>query len=181
MLQRHAAVEVLYRSRMFRLRTLGFFLDQLEDPRRARQRVLQLRDHAGYLVERFRVLVRVAEQAGQLTHRHRAAKKSDETCRMTASDGETGAQDRHPRVHHVVHKAGARVCQGGEKDCPQRTLLKPFVDLVEPAEHPVLLPVGLHHLLVADHLIDQRGLFPSRLRLQKKHVVSPRRDKLRHK
>ena len=31
------------------------------------------------------------------------------------------------------------------------------------------MPKGLHHLLVSDHLIDQCGLFPSRLRLKAEH------------
>ena len=165
MLKRHAAVEMLHHCRLFGIRALGLLLDQFKYPRRAGKGILQLRDHARNLIKGFRILVRIAEQTGQFSHRHCTAQKSQKTTVSTPADGKTGAKDRHPRIHHIIHKPCTGIGQGRKKDGPQRAVFKSAVDLVKPLQHFALLPVTLHHLLIPDHLIDKRCLFPSGLRL----------------
>jgi hypothetical protein len=89
--------------------------------------------------------------------------------------------NRHARVHQIVHETGGRVCQGGKENRPQGAVLQSAVNLIELFQRFVLMGKGLYHLLVPDHLLDERRLLAPRLRLQMKHGERFLRDKTRDK
>ena len=68
----HIAFRIPERNRVLLFRNLRRRVDQLEQTRRARNRVLQLRDNAGNFIERLRVLIGIAQKARQHAHRHAA-------------------------------------------------------------------------------------------------------------
>ena len=82
---------------------------QLKHPGSAGQRILQLGDHAGDLVEGLGVLVGVAQKDAQLADGDAAA------------HGVQRARKPYARVHDVVDKAGGGVGQAGEEDGLQRS------------------------------------------------------------
>ena len=164
----HLAAHVLQRLRVGRVRLLRRLVDQLKDAARARQRVLQLRDDAGDLVERLGVLVRVGEEARQPADGQRPA------------DDAQRARQAHTRIHQRVDEACARVGQRGEEHCPQRAGAQPLVDLVKLLERARLMTECLHQLLLADDLVDERGLLAARLRLQAEHGIGAAGDEVGH-
>ncbi len=154
---------------MLRLRNLRLLLDKLKHPAGAGKRCLQLRHHAGDLIEGLRVLVGVAQKAGELPHAD------------APFDRQKSPKDPDARIDKAVDKARAGIGQRGEEDRLHVRLFQPAIDLAKPLHHLRLMAERLHHLLISDHLIDQRSLLASRLRLQFGHAESPLRDKARDK
>ena len=143
--QLHMTVRLQYGGvRGFRHLIVG--VQQVEHAGRTGQSILQLRHHAGDLVEGLGVLVGVAQKHAQL------------------ADGDAaphcvhGTHKAHACVHDVVHKAGGGVGQAGKEDGLQAHILQTAVYLVKGGKALGLVAEGLHHLLALDHLVDQRGL-----------------------
>ena len=104
---------------ILRFRCLRFFLDKFKDTTRTGDSILKLSDDAGNLIKRFRILICIAQEAGQLSDRHSAA------------HGCQCSRNSHTRVHKTVYKAGGRVGDRGKEDRPQRIFLKAAIDFIE--------------------------------------------------
>ena len=144
-LQLHMAVR-LQNGGVLDFRHLIVGIQQLEHAGGAGQSVLQLRHHAGDLVEGLGVLVGVAQKHAQLADGDAAPHRVHSTHKA------------HACVHDVIHKAGGRVGQAGKEDGLQAHVLQTAIHLVKGGKALGLVAEGLHHLLALDHLVDQRGL-----------------------
>ena len=164
----HAAPHRLGPLGVLRLRGTLRGLDQLKHPARAGQGVLQLRDHAGNLVEGLGVLVGVVQEAGEIAHGNAAA------------NGNQRTGQSHPRVDHGVDEPGAGVHQRGEENGFQRGRLQPAVNLVKLLHTGVLMPKGPDDLDVADGFVNQPRLLAPGDGLQAEHGIGPGSDKIRH-
>ena len=164
----HCALHLFRTFRMLRLRRPRRGFDQLEHPSCAGQRVLQLRHHAGDLVKGLGVLVGVVQEAGEVAHGD------------AAGNGDQRTAQAHARIHHGVDEPGTGVHQRREENCPQRRLLQPSVDLVELLHGRLLMAEGLHHLDIADGLVDQAGLLAPGNGLELEHGIRPCRNEIRH-
>ena len=153
---------------VFGLRHLIFGVQQLKHPGSAGQRILQLGDHTGDLVEGLGVLVGVAQKNAELADGDAAA------------HGVQRTHKAHARVHDVVHKAGGGVGQTGEEDGLQAHLLQLPVHRVKGGKALSLVAKGLHHLLPFDHLVDQRGLLAAHGALALEVAVAALCQKARH-
>ncbi len=65
-LHRDVSLGLCQDCRALRIRDLRLLLDKLKHPAGTCKRCLELRHHAGNLIKRLRVLVRVAQKAGEL-------------------------------------------------------------------------------------------------------------------
>ena len=167
-LQGHMALHIGENSGVRLLRHLRFLLDQIKNAARAGKGVLQLRDHAGNFIERFRVLVCIAEQAGEIAD-------SD-----AAADRHQRAREADAGIDHAVHEARGRVCDGGKEGGAQRIFGELVIDLVKLIERRLLVRKGLHRLLAANHLVDDGCLTAARFGLQLEHGIRAARDEARH-
>ena len=165
------AAHVFERDGVRFVRRFGRLFQQLEDPRGARERVLQFGHDAGNLVERLRVLVRVAQKHRKLTDRDRAraARRRDQR-----------ARDRYARVHQTVDKARGRIRDRREEDRAERVFLQPGVDFVKPALRAFFLSERLHDVLPRNHFVDQRVLLSARFGAQPEHFIGTLCDKRRN-
>ena len=152
--------------RVRRVGRLGGFVNQLEDAARASQRVLQLRHHAGNFVKRLGILVCVREEARQAADGQMAA------------DGRQRARKADRGIYQRVDKARAGVGQRREERRLERTLAQTLVDFVERGERLVFVAECLNELLLADGLVNQRGLFAARGGLQAEHGVGSLGDEV---
>ena len=169
MLKLHLSGGAFQLFRVRRVRYLGRLFDQFEDPRRACQRILQLCDDAGNVVKRLGVLVGVTQECRESAHGDHP------------SDGRQRSCQRHTGIHQIVYEPRPRVGQRRIKDRFQGAFFQSPVNLVKLLLDPLFHGECLHHLLAADHLVDQPGLLRSRLRLQTEHIVGVRGNEFRHK
>ena len=167
-LRPHIPLDLFHFHRIFRFRSLRFLCDQIEDPAGACHRVLELRNYPGDLVKRFRILICVTQEAGELSH----GQRSSHHCKC-ACDPDTS-------VHKAVYKTCGRVRDRGEEGSAQRCVPEPLVDLIKSGSYILSSAERLDHLLVSNHLVDQSGLLSSRLRLEPEHVKRPLCDKVCH-
>ena len=141
------------------IRHLGLLLNQIQNSPRTRNRILQLCDNARNLIERLCVLARIGQEGRQLSD-------GEVSC-----DGSKGACHTNHGIHQAVDKAGRRVRDGGEEDCPKRGLLQFLIDPVKLTNHLFSPVKGLDNLLPLNHLIDQPGLLSPDLRLFAEHGI----------
>ena len=150
----------LQHSGVLGFRDLVVGVQQLKDAGRTGQRVLQLGDHAGDLVEGLGVLVGVVQEHAQLADGDAAAHSVQ------------GTHQAHTGVHDVIHKAGGGVGHAGEEDRFQAHVLQPAVHFVKGIQALGFMAEGLHHLLALDHLVDQRSLLAAHAALTLKILVT---------
>jgi len=162
----HRAVGTVDLLRVRRIGRLRGLVDQFKDAPRAGQRVLQLRHHAGDFVERLGVLVGVREEARQPADG------------QAAVDGGQRARKADRRVHQRIDEARAGVGQGGEERRLERAVAQALVHLVERSKGLRLVAEGLNELLLADGLVDERGLLAARHGLQAEHRIRPLGDEV---
>ena len=168
MLRPDISIDIAQFYGVLRFRSLGLLFDQVKDPLCAGHSVLELGHYAGYLIERLRVLVGIAQETGELSHGERAVYRGK--C----------ARDPHSGIDKAVHKSCGRIRNRREECSSQRRLPEPFIDLIELFRHFSSAPECLHDLLVPDHLVDQSRLFPADLGLEPEHGERPFCDKVRH-
>ena len=164
----HTAPDQLGTLRVFRFRTALRRFDQIKDPAGAGQGILQFCDHAGYLIEGFGVLVGIAEEAGQVTHRN------------TAAHGDQCACQRHTGIDQGVDEPGSRIGQRGKEDGPQRAFLQSPVYLVKLLQRLLFMAKGLDDLHLANGLVNDGRLLASGLGLELEHRIGTLGDKVCH-
>ena len=142
------------RIRLFGLRLR---LDQLENARRTGERILELGDDGGNVVERLHVLRGVGQ------------KDRESADRELSPEDPMSADQRDQRVDDVVHRARRRVCKRAEKDCTLRITLQLLVDYSELLRSFVAAAKCFDDLFVADVLIDESSLPPPGLSLAAEH------------
>ena len=81
-----------------------FAVEEFKQAVCAGERILKLGDNAGNLVKRLRVLVCVAQKAGEHTNGE-----------ALSGHGQKSADERDRRVHNGVYEARGGVCDGGEE------------------------------------------------------------------
>ena len=140
----HPALDALQRP--FRVRALLRLVQQGEDPGGAGESVLELRHHGADVVEGLHILVGVGEKHREPAHGEAAA------------GDQQHAHQGHPRVDDAVDEAGGGVCEAAVEDRLLAALHQLPVDLREALRGPLFIAEGLHHLLPADHLVDEGGL-----------------------
>ena len=150
----------------------GCLLDQIKETGGTGQRVLQLGDHAGDLIEGLGVLIGVAEEGGKLTDG-----KGIGGGQRSERGQRTG--DAHCRVNKAVDEARGGIGDGGEEDGTQGAMLESPVDLVKLGDGLILMSESTDELLVAYHLIDQRCLLTASGGLQTEHRIGTVGDKAR--
>ena len=147
----------LRRCRTLRIRNLRRLIDQLKHPRGTGDGILKLRHHTGYLIERFRILVCVAQKRRQLPDRKGSA--YDREC----SDNPDAGIDK------AVDKPGCRVRDRRVEDRLQRCVGQSVIDLIKIRDNVRSLIICLDHPLALDHLIDQSCLLSPDCRLLLEH------------
>ena len=162
MLQREAPFCALRGDRVLRVGYDRLSIDHLKDPGGAGQRVLQLGDHAGDLIEGLGVLVGVAQEARQPADGQPAAGEY----RQRAGQG-------NGRIDQGVHESGGRIDQGGEERGLQGAVGQAAVDPVELFDDGVFPAESPDQLLVPEYFVDQGGLFAAGDRLLPEHPVGP--------
>ena len=166
--QLHAAGGVGQHPGIGRVGDLRRLVDELEDPRGAGQRVLQLGDDAGDLIEGLGVLVGIAEEARQPADRdgprHRAQRPGKAHAGVDDIVDDAGRGVRHRREEGRAHGRGGQA----------------VIDLVKLRKALGLMRERLHDALAAELLIDERGLLAAGLGLRLEHGVGVPRDELRH-
>ena len=167
--QLHAAGGVGQHPGIGRVGDLRQLVDELEDPRGAGQRVLQLGDDAGDLIEGLGVLVGIAEEARQPADRngprHRAQRPGKAHAGVDDIVDDAGRGVRHRREEGRAHGRGGQA----------------VIDLVKLRKALGLMRERLHDALAAQLLVDQGGLLPACLGLQLEHGISLFSDKACHK
>ena len=131
-----------------RIRLVGQDLvlgQQVEEAGGAGDRVLQLRDDLGDVVEGLGVLVGIAEEGREAAHGHAAAENHE------------GTEDADARIDEVVDEAGARVGEGGVEDRLELALAQVLADAVELATGVVGMAEGLDARDAAEHLAGVGG------------------------
>ena len=99
MRQNHISTRIFQCLYMGRLRYLRFFLDQFKNSCRTGKRILQFCHHAGNLIKRFCILIRITQETGQLAN-----------CKPPANNRKRSDQS-NPRVRQTVYKPGRRIGQ----------------------------------------------------------------------
>ena len=125
---------------------------------------MQLGDDPGDLVEGLGILVCVGQEARQLTYRKGHSGSGSGNTHQSACQ-------RHACIDHAVDKAGCRIGDGGKEGSLQGASGKTIVDFIELLHALCLVGKCLHHLLVANHFIDQCRLLSPHLRLLPEHAV----------
>ena len=134
--------------------SIGLFFRRIhereEAPRRGESR-LNLRDHAGDLVERLRVLIGIREEGLNAAHRERGG---------PTSDNAHAPHDRYDGVDHVVHGARPRIGQRAQELRALAGNIELLVEGVEPLEHLVAMGEHVHELLAPHELLDVPAELP---------------------
>ena len=133
-------------QRPFRVRALLRLVQQGEDPGGAGEGVLELRHHGADVVEGLHILVGVGQEHREPAHGEAAA------------GDQQHAHQGHASVDDAVDEAGAGVGDAAVEDRLLAALDELVVDLGEALGGALLIAEGLHHLLPADHLVDEGGL-----------------------
>ena len=154
-------------DRVRRIRLLRRRLDQLKQAGGTRQRVLQLRDDAGNLVEGLGILAGVGQEAGQHTDGQRHA--------ADRVQADQSSEQRGAGIHQIVDKAGKGIGQGGVEGRAAGYGLQPPVDFIKIRYRLVLVRKGGDYLVTADQLVHKGGLLGADTGLLgKQHAGAPR-------
>ena len=150
------------------VRLLERLVDELKEVARAGDGVLQLRDHAGDVVERLGVLVGVLEEGGEAAHGDAAAEHDER-----AEDTDGGVDER-------VHEAHGRVGERREEHRLVALLREAGVDVAHAAADLVGDAERLDGAHAADHLLDEARELAAQLGLAREMLARVTRDELGH-
>ena len=131
-----------------RIRLVGQDLvlgQQVEEAGGTGDRVLQLRDDLGDVVEGLGVLVGVAEEGREAADAH------------AATEHHEGSEDTDARIDKVVDEAGARVGEGGIEDSLELALAQVLAEAVELTAGGIGMAEGLDAGDAAEHLAGIGG------------------------
>ena len=108
MVKIHFPLHMVKDERIYFVRYLGLFFNQLKNSGSTCQGTLQLRNDPGNLIKRLGVLIGIRKETGQLSH----GKSSPYDCK--------GARKPYPCVHKAVDESGTGIGQGRKEDGTER-------------------------------------------------------------